>query len=533
MRRGSRHPGLGRTPGRWKGRRRRRRGSGARGAMGGPPAAEPRVHARGCRQAAVRGRRIRHGGRDRDARARRGPGPGAGGDGARGRLAPAGVGAARATLASPQRGPRLLRARAGQHTRASPPLVATRSRAGWWSPMARWWPPAHRSRGRCCWCVCGERTASAPCGDRTAGVRGHSGGSGLAARTTAARRRRPSRATSPARRVLSIGIASTGIFTFLYLATASHVLDKASYSRISLCWAIMFVILSVIYRPIEQLLSRTIADRRARGLHGHPLRIPASIQLGFALALPGSRTRAATPDRGRHVRRLNGPLLDPGGRRAGLRGELFRAWLARGPSAVRPVRRARIPRIDVALSVRSGRCGRNRLGPGGRGAWDGRGAIRLAVRDAVRLLQDAAPAPGRSRGAAGGRRGARGTGSRTARGGRGRSDAAPWVGLRRLRGGDHARRADAAERRCADRRRQVGRHDQHGVDRVRVQRDADRPRPAAALSGDPDRDPAPPGGTRGQRERRGVPPRRADDDPARSPLSREPYRLGCWRSGRR
>jgi O-antigen/teichoic acid export membrane protein len=84
-------------------------------------------------------------------------------------------------------------------------------------------------------------------------------------------------------RILSIGIASTGIFTFLYLATASHVLDPASYSRISLCWAIMFVILSVIYRPVEQLLSRMIADRRARGLHGHPLRIPATIQFGFAV----------------------------------------------------------------------------------------------------------------------------------------------------------------------------------------------------------------------------------------------------------
>ncbi len=84
-------------------------------------------------------------------------------------------------------------------------------------------------------------------------------------------------------RILTIGIASTGIFTFLYLATASHVLNAPSYSRISLCWAIMFVILSVIYRPIEQLLSRTIADRRARGLHGHPLRVPAAIQFGFAV----------------------------------------------------------------------------------------------------------------------------------------------------------------------------------------------------------------------------------------------------------
>jgi O-antigen/teichoic acid export membrane protein len=83
-------------------------------------------------------------------------------------------------------------------------------------------------------------------------------------------------------RILTIGIASTGIFTFLYLATASHVLSPPAYSRISLCFAVMYVIVSVIYRPIEQLLSRTIADRRARGARGHPLRIPASIQLGFA-----------------------------------------------------------------------------------------------------------------------------------------------------------------------------------------------------------------------------------------------------------
>jgi O-antigen/teichoic acid export membrane protein len=85
-------------------------------------------------------------------------------------------------------------------------------------------------------------------------------------------------------RVLSIGIASTGIFTFAYLATASHVLSPRDYSRVSLCWAVMFVILSVIYRPIEQLLSRTIAERRARDLARHSLRVPAGLQAGFALA---------------------------------------------------------------------------------------------------------------------------------------------------------------------------------------------------------------------------------------------------------
>jgi O-antigen/teichoic acid export membrane protein len=93
----------------------------------------------------------------------------------------------------------------------------------------------------------------------------------------------PQQSFASGARILTIGIASTGIFTFAYLATSSHVLDAASYSRISLCWAVMFVILSVIYRPIEQLLSRTIADRRARGLQGHSLRVPAGIQFGFAL----------------------------------------------------------------------------------------------------------------------------------------------------------------------------------------------------------------------------------------------------------
>jgi hypothetical protein len=45
----------------------------------------------------------------------------------------------------------------------------------------------------------------------------------------------------------------------------------------------MFVIISVIYRPIEQLLSRTIAERRARGTPSTPLRVPIADPGGFAL----------------------------------------------------------------------------------------------------------------------------------------------------------------------------------------------------------------------------------------------------------
>ena len=85
-------------------------------------------------------------------------------------------------------------------------------------------------------------------------------------------------------RILSIGIASTGLMTFAYFSVASHVLSSHAAKRIDLLWSVMFVVISVIYRPIEQLLSRTIAERSARGHSRHDLRVPVLIQGSFALA---------------------------------------------------------------------------------------------------------------------------------------------------------------------------------------------------------------------------------------------------------
>ncbi len=85
-------------------------------------------------------------------------------------------------------------------------------------------------------------------------------------------------------RVLAVGIATTGVVTLAFFALAAQALDGVEYKRITLVWSIMFVIASVIYRPIEQLLSRTIADRRARGQDsgGGHLRIALLIQAAFA-----------------------------------------------------------------------------------------------------------------------------------------------------------------------------------------------------------------------------------------------------------
>ncbi len=94
----------------------------------------------------------------------------------------------------------------------------------------------------------------------------------------------PKRSYGSGARVLSVGIAATGLLTFAYFSIASHVLGEVSAKRIDLLWSVMFVVISVIYRPIEQLLSRTIAERRAHGHAEHPLRVPMAIQAGFALA---------------------------------------------------------------------------------------------------------------------------------------------------------------------------------------------------------------------------------------------------------
>jgi O-antigen/teichoic acid export membrane protein len=84
-------------------------------------------------------------------------------------------------------------------------------------------------------------------------------------------------------RILSVGIAATGLLTFAYFSIASHVLSEEAAQRLDVLWSVMFVVISVIYRPVEQLLSRTIAERRAHGHVAHPLRVPIALQGGFAL----------------------------------------------------------------------------------------------------------------------------------------------------------------------------------------------------------------------------------------------------------
>jgi O-antigen/teichoic acid export membrane protein len=113
---------------------------------------------------------------------------------------------------------------------------------------------------------------------------GHAGAGGTSSSAaTTAGPDKERRSYGAGARILSLGIASTGLLTFAYFSIASHVLGERSAKLLDVLWSVMFVIISVIYRPIEQLLSRTIAERRARGHEAHTLRVPMLIQASFAL----------------------------------------------------------------------------------------------------------------------------------------------------------------------------------------------------------------------------------------------------------
>src|SRR5687767_5699679 len=82
-----------------------------------------------------------------------------------------------------------------------------------------------------------------------------------------------------------MGIGATGLITFAYFSLASYSLPEDEYGRITLLWSAVFITVSVLYRPVEQLLSRTIADHDARGVEGtEHLRIAARIQLALGVA---------------------------------------------------------------------------------------------------------------------------------------------------------------------------------------------------------------------------------------------------------
>jgi O-antigen/teichoic acid export membrane protein len=104
--------------------------------------------------------------------------------------------------------------------------------------------------------------------------------------------RRAQAASDAARRygraasLLTVAVGATGFIVYLYFALASHNLDREDYGDVTTLWLVVFVIVATLYRPVEQLLSRTIAERHAReGFRGRPLKVAATIQAIVAVTV--------------------------------------------------------------------------------------------------------------------------------------------------------------------------------------------------------------------------------------------------------
>jgi len=89
---------------------------------------------------------------------------------------------------------------------------------------------------------------------------------------------------------LAIGVGLTGVITYLYFFIASHVLSKSDYGEVTVLWSAVFITVSTLYRPIDQLLSRHISEHLAKG---EPVREPILVATKIQLVLAAGFTVVA------------------------------------------------------------------------------------------------------------------------------------------------------------------------------------------------------------------------------------------------
>ena len=82
--------------------------------------------------------------------------------------------------------------------------------------------------------------------------------------------------------LLTVALGTAGILTYVYFALASHNLSRDGYGEIVVLWSVVYVAVATLFRPIEQLLARSLAERGPGQRTGHVLRVAASIQLAIA-----------------------------------------------------------------------------------------------------------------------------------------------------------------------------------------------------------------------------------------------------------
>src|SRR5688572_11039790 len=63
----------------------------------------------------------------------------------------------------------------------------------------------------------------------------------------------------------SAAMLGSGVLAYAFLVLAAHALGKSGYGQLAVFWAGLFLVVVILFRPLEQTMSRSISDRLARG----------------------------------------------------------------------------------------------------------------------------------------------------------------------------------------------------------------------------------------------------------------------------
>src|SRR5918998_1415044 len=105
----------------------------------------------------------------------------------------------------------------------------------------------------------------------------------MAALLEAAKRRNPLPTGTAA---VGVGLMVAGISAYGFLVLADKALSKAEYSPLAALWSLVFLAGPGLFLPLEQEISRALAERRARNQGGLPVvRRAATIGVGLGLGV--------------------------------------------------------------------------------------------------------------------------------------------------------------------------------------------------------------------------------------------------------
>ena len=71
--------------------------------------------------------------------------------------------------------------------------------------------------------------------------------------------------------LMSIGTLASGVLAYAFNVLAARALGPAGYSAVGALWGGMFLLAVLLFRPIEQTISRAVADHVARGEDARPV----------------------------------------------------------------------------------------------------------------------------------------------------------------------------------------------------------------------------------------------------------------------